>query len=55
MLKVKQGDWASIMIPSASADHKPQQPKRMCLRVTGILQLSGQLGHSFVTILVKDT
>jgi lipoprotein-releasing system permease protein len=25
-LKVKQGDWVSIMIPNASADHKLQQP-----------------------------
>ncbi|STD19413.1 ABC-type transport system, involved in lipoprotein release, permease component [Enterobacter asburiae] len=28
-LKVKQGDWVSIMIPNASADHKLQQPKRV--------------------------
>ena len=56
-LKVKQGDWVSIMIPNASADHKLQQPKRVRLHVTGILQLSGQLDHSFamgIAIKVND-
>ncbi|MDI5568565.1 hypothetical protein MJI47_26290, partial [Salmonella enterica subsp. enterica serovar Kentucky] len=41
------GDWVSIMIPNANADHKLLQPKRVRLHVIGILQLSGQLDHSF--------
>lgn len=53
-LKVKQGDWVSIMIPNASADHKLQQPKRVRLHVTGILQLSGQLDHSFAMVPLDD-
>ncbi|MDU4554571.1 MAG: lipoprotein-releasing ABC transporter permease subunit LolE, partial [Enterobacter sp.] len=53
-LKVKQGDWVSIMIPNASADHKLQQPKRVRLHVTGILQLSGQLDHSFALVPLED-
>ncbi|EBW8988705.1 lipoprotein-releasing ABC transporter permease subunit LolE, partial [Salmonella enterica subsp. enterica serovar Enteritidis] len=53
-LKVKQGDWVSIMIPNASADHKLQQPKRVRLHVTGILQLSGQLDHSFAMVPLED-
>ncbi|MTH47232.1 lipoprotein-releasing ABC transporter permease subunit LolE [Intestinirhabdus alba] len=53
-LKVKQGDWVSIMIPNASADRKLQQPKRVRLHVTGILQLSGQLDHSFAMIPIED-
>jgi len=53
-LKVKQGDWVSIMIPNASADHKLQQPKRVRLHVSGILQLSGQLDHSFAMIPMQD-
>ncbi|WP_312949127.1 lipoprotein-releasing ABC transporter permease subunit LolE [Superficieibacter sp.] len=53
-LKVKQGDWVSIMIPNASADRKLQQPKRVRLHVTGILQLSGQLDHSFAMIPMQD-
>ncbi|ASV55018.1 Lipoprotein releasing system transmembrane protein LolE [Lelliottia jeotgali] len=53
-LKVKQGDWVSIMIPNASADHKLQQPKRVRLHVIGILQLSGQLDHSFAMVPLDD-
>ena len=53
-LKVKQGDWVSIMIPNASADHKLRRPKRVRLHVTGILQLSGQLDHSFAMIPMED-
>ncbi|MGV7093681.1 lipoprotein-releasing ABC transporter permease subunit LolE [Siccibacter turicensis] len=53
-LKVKQGDWISIMIPNANADHKLLQPKRVRLHVTGILQLSGQLDHSFAMVPLAD-
>jgi len=53
-LKVKQGDWVSIMIPNANAEHKLLQPKRVRLHVSGILQLSGQLDHSFAMIPLQD-
>ena len=53
-LKVKQGDWVSIMIPNANADNKLLQPKRVRLQVSGILQLSGQLDHSFAMIPIDD-
>ncbi len=53
-LKVKQGDSVSIMIPNASTDHKLLQPKRIRLQVVGILQLSGQLDHSFAMVPMQD-
>ncbi|EGT4383238.1 lipoprotein-releasing ABC transporter permease subunit LolE [Cronobacter malonaticus] len=53
-LKVKQGDWLSIMIPNSDADHKLLQPKRVRLQVAGILQLSGQLDHSFAMVPLAD-
>ncbi|EOZ45737.1 lipoprotein-releasing ABC transporter permease subunit LolE [Klebsiella pneumoniae] len=53
-LHVKQGDWVSIMIPNADADHQLLQPKRVRLHVTGILQLSGRLDHSFAMIPMQD-
>ena len=53
-LHVKQGDWVSIMIPNADADHQLLQPKRVRLHVTGILQLSGQLDHSIAMIPMQD-
>lgn len=53
-LKVKQGDWISIMIPNSDADHKLLQPKRVRLHVAGILALSGQLDHSFAMVPMSD-
>ena len=53
-LKVKAGDWVSIMIPNSNPEHKLLQPKRVRLHVTGILQLSGQLDHSFAMIPMQD-
>ena len=53
-LHVKQGDWVSIMIPNADADHQLLQPKRVRLHGAGILQLSGQLDHSFAMIPMQD-
>ncbi|MGY5957456.1 lipoprotein-releasing ABC transporter permease subunit LolE [Kosakonia sp. BK9b] len=53
-LKVKQGDWVSIMIPNSDDAHKLLQPKRVRLHVTGILQLSGQLDHGFAMIPMPD-
>ncbi|EOI3527995.1 lipoprotein-releasing ABC transporter permease subunit LolE [Cronobacter dublinensis] len=53
-LKVKQGDWLAIMIPNSDDDHKLLQPKRVRLQVAGILQLSGQLDHSFAMVPLAD-
>ncbi|KFC09497.1 lipoprotein releasing system transmembrane protein [Trabulsiella guamensis ATCC 49490] len=53
-LHVKQGDWVSIMIPNSDDEHKLLQPKRVRLHVTGILQLSGQLDHSFAMVPLQD-
>jgi len=53
-LKVKQGDWLTIMIPNANSEHKLLQPKRVRLHVAGILQLSGQLDHSFAMVPLAD-
>jgi lipoprotein-releasing system permease protein len=53
-LKAKQGDWVSIMIPNSDKEHQLLQPKRVRLHVAGILQLSGQLDHSFAMIPIQD-
>ena len=53
-LKVKQGDWISIMIPNSNAENKLLQPKRVRLQVEGILALSGQLDHSFAMVPMAD-
>ncbi len=53
-LKVKQGNWVWIMIPNSNPEHKLMQPKRVRLHIAGILQLSGQLDHSFRGIPLAD-
>jgi len=53
-LKVKQGDWISIMIPNSDGGTKLLQPKRVRLQVAGILALSGQLDHSFAMVPMAD-
>lgn len=53
-LKVKQGDWVSIMIPNSDGSTKLLQPKRVRLHVTGILALSGQLDHSLAMVPMAD-
>ncbi|KEA52727.1 outer membrane-specific lipoprotein transporter subunit LolE [Mangrovibacter sp. MFB070] len=53
-LKVHQGDWISIMIPNSDSAGKLLQPKRIRLHVSGILQLSGQLDHSFAMVPMAD-
>jgi len=53
-LKVKQGDWISIMIPNNDGGKKLSQPKRVRLHVAGVLALSGQLDHSFAMVPMQD-
>ncbi len=53
-LKVKQGDWVSIMIPNNDGGSKLMQPKRVRLQVAGILALSGQLDHSLAMVPMQD-
>lgn len=53
-LKVKQGDWLTIMIPNSDPEHKLLQPNRVRLQVSGILALSGMLDHSLALVPLGD-
>ncbi|MBM7342214.1 lipoprotein-releasing ABC transporter permease subunit LolE [Pantoea coffeiphila] len=53
-LKVKQGDWLTIMIPNSDAQNKLLQPKRVRLQVSGILKLSGMLDHGLALVPLAD-
>ena len=53
-LKIKVGDWVTIMIPNSDPQHKLLQPKRVRLQVTGLLQLSGQLDHHLALVPLAD-
>ncbi|BAE74353.1 Lipoprotein-releasing system transmembrane protein LolE [Sodalis glossinidius str. 'morsitans'] len=52
-LKVKPGDWLTVMIPN-SDPQKLLQPKRIRLQVSGVLALNGQLDHSFAMVPLAD-
>ncbi|WP_034944119.1 lipoprotein-releasing ABC transporter permease subunit LolE [Erwinia oleae] len=53
-LKVKEGDWLTILIPNSDPEHKLLQPQRVRLQVSGILALSGMLDHSLALVPLKD-
>ncbi|WP_168428509.1 lipoprotein-releasing ABC transporter permease subunit LolE [Erwinia amylovora] len=53
-LKLKQGDWLTVMIPNSDAGHKLLQPKRVRLQVAGVLKLSGMLDHSLALVPLDD-
>lgn len=53
-LGVKAGSSVTVMIPNSDPQGKLLQPKRIRLHVTGILQLSGQLDHSFAMVPLAD-
>lgn len=53
-LKVKPGDWLTVMIPNSDPQMKLLQPKRIRLQVSGILTLNGQLDHSFAMVPLAD-
>ncbi|WMQ73654.1 MAG: Lipoprotein-releasing system transmembrane protein LolE [Sodalis sp.] len=49
-LKVKSGDWLTLMIPNSDPQMKLLQPRRIRLQVSGILALNGQLDHGFAIV-----
>lgn len=53
-VKVKVGDWVTVMVPSIDPSMKLAQPKRIRLQVTGILKLSGLLDRTIALIPMPD-
>ncbi|MGL9774360.1 MAG: lipoprotein-releasing ABC transporter permease subunit LolE [Sodalis sp. (in: enterobacteria)] len=53
-LKVKPGDWLTVMIPNSDPQMTLLQPKRILLQVSGVLALNGQLDHSFAMVPLAD-
>lgn len=53
-LKVKSGDWLTIMIPHNDPQNKLLDTKRIRLQVIGILLLHSQLDYSFALIPLAD-
>ncbi|WP_109400924.1 lipoprotein-releasing ABC transporter permease subunit LolE [Proteus sp. TJ1640] len=53
-LKIKQGDWLTVLIPNNDDPTKLLQPKRIRLQVSGIFKLSGMLDHQLALIPLAD-
>lgn len=49
-LRVKTGDWLTLLIPEKEQNHQLKSPKRVRIQVAGILTLSGTLGNKFAFI-----
>lgn len=50
----KVGDYLTLMIPTANGSVKVQAPKRVRVKVTGLLTLNGQIDHNLALVPLKD-
>ncbi|MBF4433317.1 lipoprotein-releasing ABC transporter permease subunit LolE [Vibrio anguillarum] len=48
------GDYVTLMIPSANESAKVQAPKRVRVKVSGLLELNGQIDHSLALVPLAD-
>lgn len=53
-LSVQQGDYITLMIPEESRTAKVQAPRRVRVKVVGLLTLNGQIDHNLVLLPLKD-
>ncbi|MFG0606783.1 lipoprotein-releasing ABC transporter permease subunit LolE [Vibrio mimicus] len=53
-LGVQLGDFITLMIPSATSGEKVQAPKRVRVKVSGLLALNGQIDHSLALLPLED-
>ncbi|MDA0147314.1 lipoprotein-releasing ABC transporter permease subunit LolE [Vibrio sp. LaRot3] len=53
-LGVKAGDYISLMIPTAGNTSKVQAPRRVRVKVAGLLTLNGQIDHNLALLPLAD-
>ncbi|WP_194437738.1 lipoprotein-releasing ABC transporter permease subunit LolE [Vibrio fluminensis] len=54
LLKAKQGDYITLMIPSTGSTSQVQTPKRVRVQVAGLLKLNGQIDHNLALVPLQD-
>ncbi|MBA5761725.1 lipoprotein-releasing ABC transporter permease subunit LolE [Vibrio sp. 404] len=54
LLNAKQGDYVTLMIPSTGSSSQVQTPKRVRVRIAGLLKLNGQIDHSLALVPLQD-
>ncbi|WP_341829459.1 lipoprotein-releasing ABC transporter permease subunit LolE [Vibrio gelatinilyticus] len=53
-VNAKVGDFITLMIPTTSSTTKVQAPRRVRVKVTGLLELNGQIDHSLAIVPLED-
>ena len=53
-LGVSEGDYLTLMIPTAGSTTRVQAPKRVRVKVAGLLKLNGQIDHNLAIVPLKD-
>lgn len=53
-IDAKVGDYLTLMIPTANGSVKVQAPKRVRVKVAGLLTLNGQIDHNLALVPLKD-
>ncbi len=53
-LDAKVGDFITLMIPSSGSSSKVQAPKRVRVKISGLLALNGQIDHSLALLPIED-
>lgn len=53
-LSVTAGDWITLLIPITDSQKKLKQPKRIRLKIAGLMDFSGNLGNDLAIIPLSD-
>ncbi|MDN3610346.1 lipoprotein-releasing ABC transporter permease subunit LolE [Vibrio ostreicida] len=53
-LGVAQGDYITLMIPTSGSTTKVQAPKRVRVKILGLLALNGQIDHNLALVPLAD-
>lgn len=53
-LDAKVGNFITLMIPSSNSENRVQAPKRVRVKIAGLLALNGQIDHSLALLPIED-
>ena len=53
-LEVSEGDYLTLMIPTSGSTTRVQAPKRVRVKVAGLLKLNGQIDHNLAIVPLED-
>lgn len=53
-LQAAVGDWITLLIPSSHTGQAVQAPKRVRVKVAGLLELNGQIDHNLALLPLED-